>query len=85
MTEEFENKDDKGSRRQISTAEGTDHLDGAWRTRASEGKEGGQTGQQTQENKQQDGAHGEYFVNIRSVQNSVKRQKRTAFRNYRKN
>ena len=51
MTEEFENKDDKGSRRQISTAEGMDCLDGAWRSRASEGKEGGQTGQQTQENK----------------------------------
>ena len=42
MTEEFENKDDKGSKTQISAAEGTDYLDGAWRTSASEGKEDGQ-------------------------------------------
>lgn len=84
MTEEFENKDDKGSRTQISTAEGTDHLDGAWRTRASEGKEDGQDSRRKKTNDRMEPTES-LLWSIKSMQNPVTRQKRTAFRNYRKN
>ena len=74
MTEEFENKDDKGSKTQISAAEGTDYLDGAWRTSASEGKEDGQDSRCKKTNARME--HMESILwSIRSMQDQLRGKK----------